>query len=175
MKILAIDLGTQTGWCLGNAGEMPKYGTLTLAQPKEIRQFGPSRTARTDDPRIRRLWKWVHELCTIEQPNVVIWEDVQFATFTFQVQLWSSFRTAMQLGARSAHNGNAPMIFECVPVQTLKRFAAYGGAKKEAMRNALLKKHPEIEIRDCDDNAVDAIWLHKWAEHFLARQFTPTP
>ena len=174
MKILAIDLGTHTGWCLGEAGQIPKYGTLTLAKPKEIKQFGPERTARTDDPRIRRLWKWVHELCRQEQPNVVIWEDVQFSTYTFQVQLWSSLRTALQLGARSAHDRNQPMIFECVPVQTLKKFASFGSADKSAMKRALLKKHPEIEISGCDDNAIDAIWLFKWAEYFLARTFKPT-
>jgi hypothetical protein len=173
VKILAIDLGTHTGWCLGDAGKIPAYGTLTLAKPKEIKQFGPSRFARTDDPRIRRLWKWVQELCTKEQPNVVIWEDVQFSTFTFQTQLWSSLRTALQLGARSAHDRVAPMVFECVPVTTLKKFACTGSAQKHDMRRALLKKHPEVDIKEVDDNAIDAIWLFKWAEYFLARTFKP--
>lgn len=175
MKILALDLGTHTGWCLGEAGKIPTYGTLTLAKPKEVKQFGLERTARTDDPRIRRLWKWVHDTCAREQPNVVIWEDVQFATYTFQVQLWSSLRTAAQLGARSAHNRVAPMVFDCVNVTTLKRFASYfGSAKKNVMAAMLRKKHPEIDISGCDDNAIDAIWLFKWAEHYLARQFKPS-
>ena len=174
MKILAIDLGTHTGWCLGDAGKLPTYGTLTLAKPREVTQFGADRTARTEDPRIRRLWKWIFDTVQREQPNVVVWEDVQFSSYTFQVQLWSSLRTALQLGARGAHNRNQPMIFECVPVMTLKKFAGGGCADKAAMKRYLRKKHPEIDISSCDDNAVDAIWLFKWAEYFLARTFKPS-
>jgi hypothetical protein len=174
VKILAIDLGTHTGYCYGEAGTIPvNFGTLTLAKPGEIKQFGLSRTSRTEDPRIRRLWSWVHKYCEMFQPNIVIWEDVTFATFTFQTQLWSSLRTAMQLGARSAHDRVAPMIFECVPVTSLKKFAGSANATKERMKYWLQKKHPEIELRGCDDNAIDAIWLFKWAEYFLARTFKP--
>lgn len=173
MKILAIDLGTHTGWCLGETGKTLTYGTLTLAKPGEIKQFGSQRVSRTEDPRIRRLWKWANETCKRERPDVVIWEDVQFASYTFQTQLWSSLRTALQLGARSAHDWDRPMIFECVPVTSLKKFACFASAKKGHMRNSLLKKYPEINISAVDDNAVDAIWLYKWAEYFLARLIKP--
>ena len=173
MKILAIDLGTNMGWCLGEPGKTPTYGTVTLAKPKEIAESRAFRDNRREDLRIRRLWKWVRELVLREQPNIVVWEDVEFSTYTYQVQLWSSLRTVLQLGARSVHDSKQPMIFECVPVATLKVFAAHHGATKESMKKALKKKHSEIDISTSDDNAIDAIWLYKWAEFHMARIFKP--
>ena len=35
-------------------------------------------------------------------------------------------------------------------------------------------QRPEFDISALDDNAIDAIWLYKWAEHFLARLIKPT-
>ncbi len=108
-----------------------------------------------------------------EQPNLVVWEDVEFSTYTYQTQLWSSLRTVLQLGARSHHDGKQPMLFECVPVTTLKLFAGKATANKDDMRRLLRKKHPTIEISGVDDNAIDAIWLYKWSEYHMARLFKP--
>jgi hypothetical protein len=61
-------------------------------------------------------------------------------------------------------------IIDCVPVSSLKLFATrYGGADKKLMSSALFKLHPEWKSAKLDDNAIDAIWLHKWASHNLAR------
>lgn len=172
MKILSFDLGTKTGWCLGEHDAVtPQYGTIVLAKPKEITQFGKDRRSRTEDPRVMRLYRWTRELCEKEQPNIVVWEDVQFSTYTFQTQLWSSLRTSIQLAARAAHSREAPMIFECVNVTTLKMFAtSHGGATKDRMLHAL-KIRGGFDLSGCDDNTIDAIWLWKWAQQNLARTF----
>ena len=103
-------------------------------------------------------------LCSLPTPDVVVFEDVQFSSYTAQTQLWSSFRAVvwLVLGTKS--------LLECVPVSTLKLFATgSGAADKAAMLKALVRKHPEIQAASLDDNAVDAIWLWKWAQTHLSR------
>jgi hypothetical protein len=59
---------------------------------------------------------------------------------------------------------------DCVPVATLKKFATgHGGATKEMMATSLQKKLPGLFEQKLDDNAIDAVWLFKWAETFLTR------
>jgi len=72
-------------------------------------------------------------------------------------------------------------IVECVPVGTLKKFATgHGGATKAMMVKALVKSdtrffavdNPECAFYNTqviNDDAVDAVWLWKWAEQNLSR------
>lgn len=164
MKILAIDLGTHCGL----AHNCTPDGKLTawtehLATDSEVTQWGKDRRNRTNDPRIARL---VELISRIPKPGAVVWEDVQFSSYTLQCQLWASFRTAIWL-TLGQH-----CLLECVPVATLKKFATgHGGATKEMMESALRKKAPEIFLqkKSFDDNAIDAIWIHRWATTRLAR------
>jgi hypothetical protein len=51
--------------------------------------------------------------------------------------------------------------FHPVPVGTLKKFATgNGSADKESMKKAA--KRDNLDVRDLDDNAIDAYWLAKW-------------
>ena len=159
MDILALDLGNKTGvaWSFGNI-----FGaeTRTLASAKEIAAWGRDRQTRRCDPRIPRLFRYLRDFSI---PEVVVFEDVEFSTYTKQTQLWSSFRTAVWL----AFDGKA--VIECVPVTTLKKFATgSGAADKEQMKCALKKQYQEINTA-LDDNAIDAIWILKWAEKNLSR------
>jgi Holliday junction resolvasome RuvABC endonuclease subunit len=116
---------------------------------------------RRQDPRIARLFHWLRGVL---KPDLVVFEDVEFQTYTCQTQLWSSFRTAVWLAF-----SDRSVILECVPVTTLKKFATgYGSADKKQMRAALFTQFPETRP-DLDDNAVDALWILKWAEHNLGR------
>src|ERR1035437_7563930 len=113
-RILAVDLGNKTGlaWNYGDEGAT----TLWLSTPKEVRDWGQARLTRTCDPRISRLYQHLSGRCK-DGLDIVVFEDVQFSTYTAQTQLWSSFRSALWLACK------AHARIECVPVTTLKKFA----------------------------------------------------
>lgn len=160
LKILALDLGTHTGFAR-NFGPMPWAGTWTLSQPKEVTAWGKQRLDRRCDPRIERLHRLLQD--GLVKPDLVVFEDVEFSKYTLQTQLWSSFRTVVWLtfGSKS--------VLECVPVTTLKKFATgSGGADKLGMKRALDRQYPGAST-GLDDNAIDAVWILKWAEKNLSR------
>lgn len=163
MNILGLDLGTYTGYAW-NHDEHFEFGTWSLGSTTEIKEWGKDRSRRRCDPRILRL----HANLVILQDKYhfdrVVFEDVLFVKSRAQAQLWSSYRTAVWLGLPAS-------IIECVPTNTLKKFATgHGGATKEMMAAALARKHPEIHLTENHtDDTVDAIWLHKWAKVNLNR------
>ena len=158
MQILALDLATKTGWATRLS--TPPLGTWTLATPKEIKTWGVSRLTRRRDPRVARLAERVSNFCG--KVNAIIIEDVQFASSTFQVQLWSSLRAAVWLACR-----DCDIVFEAVPVTSLKKFATgAGNADKQMMMRAAQKEFPNLKF---DDNAADAYHLLCWAEKNLSR------
>jgi len=165
MDILALDLGTKTGYAY-NKGENFYCATLELASAREIRDWGRDRQRRTRDPRIERLCETVTRFGRFD---IVVFEDVEFASSTYQVQLWSSLRAAIWICAAGAH-------FDCVPVGTLKKFATGSGtATKEAMKR-FAKKTPLfpthralIPFESLDDNAIDSAWAWAWAKETFAR------
>lgn len=160
MNALAVDIGTHCGFAY-NIGESFHYGHWDLATAKEVRAWGKERLPRRRDPRPRRLCDKVLALSFI--PDLLVFEDVSFMTSVFQSQLWASLRTSLWLCLEDV------VIFDCVPVQSLKRFACYGGAKKDAMREALAKKHPEIYSAKMTEDEVDAVWVWLWAKQNLSR------
>lgn len=160
MNILALDLGTKTGAATNLSGELRAW-TWVLATPKEVKEWGAKRVTRRKDPRISRLYQ---HLCSIARPDLVVFEDVEFASYTRQVQLWSSLRAAVWLAYGSE------VTIECVPVGTLKKFATgAGNADKAAMQKHLLLQYPEWTDIKLDDNATDALWLYYWATANLTR------
>lgn len=160
VNTLAIDLGTTTGYAY-NIGENFSYGHWLLASPREVRQWGLTRLSRRRDPRPQRLCDSILKLPIV--PDLICFEDVAFASSTFQVQLWSALRTSLWMCLSDA------VRFDCIAVQSLKKFACYGGAKKEAMREALAQKHPGIYNERMTDDEVDAAWIWLWAKQNLSR------
>ena len=168
MNILALDLGTKTGYAYGvaAAGNPCTIGTWKLASAKEIREWGKTRITRRCDPRPMRLYRRLCELGNV--PDILIFEDVNFSSYTLQTQLWASLRTAVWM---FAYKRDVPHV-DCVPVKSLKLFATnFGGASKEQMAKALKLVAPGLVSArlDLDDNAIDAVWLWKWADLNLCR------
>jgi Holliday junction resolvasome RuvABC endonuclease subunit len=163
MRILALDLGTHCGVAVEDTDKKSFYAdTWHLAQSGEITGWGKTRMNRRQDPRILRL---TEKLEVFEDFDVVVFEDVEFQTYTQQCQLWSSFRAAVWLAFQGPNT-----LLECVPVATLKKFATgSGAATKEMMAASLYREFPELKNNGYDDNAVDAIWLLKWAKKHLSR------
>lgn len=160
MNILALDLGTKTG-IAHNLGGRLHAETLRLATDDEVTAWGKQRLTRRKDPRVIKFFEY---LCSLPRPDLVVFEDVQFSSYTLQVQMWASLRTSVWLAFSSE------VTVECVPVGTLKKFATgTGSAGKDLMKKHLLLQHPEWKKVELDDNAVDALWLFYWAQHNLSR------
>jgi len=152
--VLAIDLGTNTGFCYNRAAEIFQ-GTWTLATTKEVAQWGRDRLRRRKDPRVERLCEHLDALGGF---SLVVFEDVLFGSTTYATQLWSGLRSSVWLCAQGG-------IFECVPVGTLKAFATGNGhATKEQMSAALRRKHPEHWTPALNDDAIDATFLYLFAK-----------
>jgi len=176
MKILALDLGSKTGYAL-EADDYPlACGTWTL---------GVVPGERALDYRVRVLWQTLRSVHQTYHLDLVVWEDVQFQSpGCAQTQLWASLRTVCWfMGIEHA------VTLDCCPVQTLKKWATgSGGAKKDDMARHLLRnprfraletllksgknkgKAAPLRIFDSgthtilDDNAVDALHLLGWAK-----------
>src|ERR1035437_5032528 len=164
LKILALDLGTKTG-VARNYGPLPCETTRNLATAAGGTARGKQRLPRRCDPRIGRFYQRLTQVDLLGVlPDLVVFEDVEFSTYTKQTQLWASFRTVLWLAATVM--GAA---IECVPVTTLKKFATgSGAADKAAMKRAMFTQF-SVTSRVLDDNAIDALWVLKWAEKNLSR------
>lgn len=167
MKILAIDFGTNCGFAYNPDGKL-FAGTWCLATDGEVKNWGKSRLTRRADPRIHRLYSILrtHADNPARRPDLVVFEDVEFSTFTYSTQMWASLRTAMWC----AFGDYEGVKFDCLGVSALKKFATGSGfAKKPAMADALLKYHPEWKTANFTSDAVDALWLWYWAERVYER------
>jgi hypothetical protein len=173
VNILALDLGTKTGWALSCAGAITA-GTWTLATPKEIKDAANNRLNRRCDPRFLRL---LHELGCVtralsiagQKLDYCVFEDVLFGTSTGQCHLWATWRAAAWSLARDG------VKLDCLNTASLKKFATgNGGATKEHMAKSLTMDpryilHPK-GVRDLrtgsilGDDAVDALHLLAWAQ-----------
>jgi hypothetical protein len=162
MNIIALDLGTTTGICEGR--EAPVAYSKSWATAAEVKDWHKSRMDRRQDPRVLRFAKYLRSIAPCSPDRaVIVFEDVQFQSYTLQTQLWSSFRAAVWITFED-------FLVECVPTGTLKKFATgHGGATKEMMSNALKRQYPQHWNPLLDDNAVDALWLWLWADRNLTR------
>jgi len=148
LRILALDLGTRTGWALFDNGET-QSGTWRLATPKEIKAQAAAKRERCCDIRAGRLRSLIEGVGPVDR---IYFEDVQFVGSVMQVQLWSSLRAMLWLEACKTM---APRVV-AVPVGTLKKFAGKGNADKAYMARAAAARG--FFKSEADDNEVDA-WL----------------
>jgi hypothetical protein len=185
MNILALDLGTTTGWATNAMlGEDFALGQTVLATKSEIAIWKKKNLDRRKDPRFHRLAQEVERMA--RGCSVVIFEDVKFSSYTYQAQLWPTWRAAIWSVVPEE-------CLECVPTNLLKRFATgHGGADKEHMLAAMMREEPErfrLDTRlkkthvvvDTEamskghgeylltSDAVDAYWLYRWAKEKINR------
>lgn len=172
MNILALDLGTHTGWARFVNGEI-RAGTWTLSTPKEITLAHKYRFDRKCDPRYLSLIHYLNtaNLSTTDhlfKLDLVLFEDVEFAKSRMQAHLWATWRAAVW-----GVFGLKGIPIDCLATGKLKGFATgSGNADKDRMARALtLDPRYELDkggVRDkltgdlLDDNAVDAVHLLHW-------------
>jgi hypothetical protein len=143
--ILALDLGTTTGWA-SLAGGIVHSGTTTF------------RSGRFDGGGMRylRFQHWLNQLANDSGGLAsVYFEEVRRHVGTDAAHLYGGF-----LATLSAWCEREGIAYQGVPVGTIKRFATgKGNAGKEAVVAAIRERG----YRPADDNEADAIAILLWA------------
>lgn len=175
MNILALDLGTNTGWALGTEspdGSRLQLGTWTLMTRRQLVEQAQMRYDRRLDERVCVLWRNIAAIHQKSRLDWIVFEDVQFASTTLQAHLWASFRTVVWLFC-----DHHKIKCECLATGKLKLHATgHGAATKQMMEAWLIDKRPDLLYREkdeifamdgdgkLDDNSVDAAHLLLWAQ-----------
>lgn len=145
LTVLALDLGTTTGWALRSMG-MTTSGCLSL------------KSSRFDGGGMRylRFRRWLEQLQVDAGPiGAVYFEEVRRHVGTDAAHVYGGL-----LGQLTAWCEEHGVAYQGVPVGTIKAFAAgRGNADKAAMIAAVQARG----FSPADDNEADAIAILLWA------------
>ena len=144
--LLALDLGTTTGWALHGVDGLITSGTVSF------------RPGRFDGGGMRylRFSNWLGELDRLSGPIAAIWfEEVRRHAGTDAAHVYGGLMATLTAWAELRG-----VPYEGVPVGTIKRFATgKGNANKDAMIAAVRARG----FSPADDNEADAIAILFWA------------
>jgi hypothetical protein len=145
-SILALDLGTTTGWAVRTSRCRILHGTA---------EFRPSRY-EGGGMRYLRFGKWLEQTFDITGGiDAVYFEEVRRHIGTDAAHIYGGF-----LAGLSSWCERKGVAYQGVPVGTIKRFATgKGNADKAAMIAAVRERGFE----PADDNEADAIAILLWA------------
>jgi len=136
-SILALDLGTKTGWATRNA-----TGTKDF------------KNGRFDGGGMRflKFRRWLDEIIALEGINEIVFEEVRRHIGTDASHVYGGF-----LATLTAYCEEKNVRYSGIPVGTIKKHATgKGNSGKPAMMDAYRKKWCVLPI---DDNECDARWL----------------
>ena len=144
--LLALDLGTTTGWALRSRDGLITSGTVGF------------RPGRFDGGGMRylRFTNWLTELDRLSGPVAAIWfEEVRRHAGTDAAHVYGGLMASLTSWAELRG-----VAYEGVPVGTIKRHATgKGNASKDAMIAAARARG----FSPADDNEADAIAILLWA------------
>lgn len=143
--ILALDLGSSTGWALGASADAIISGTVS---------FRPSRY-EGGGIRYLRFRGWLDQLAADSRNlSAVYFEEVRRHIGTDAAHLYGGF-----LATLTSWCEQREIPYQGVPVGTIKRFiAGKGNADKQAVLDAVRVR----EYVPTDDNEADAIAILLW-------------
>jgi Holliday junction resolvasome RuvABC endonuclease subunit len=161
LNILALDLGTTTGWAFRSLAGKVYSGA------KEFK------TTRFDGGGVRyvKFEQWLKaEFYGIDKPDWLVFEEVRRHLSTDSSHAYGGFLATLQ-----AWGEKNKVPYQGVPVGTIKQFATgAGNADKETMILACLS----FGIDPVDDNEADAVCLLNWAlaqQNRTPRRMAKTP
>jgi len=154
MKILALDLGTRTGWAIFDGGKPIASGTWLLQSDRQRRFEGAG-------------MKWLRlRGCLDNAAEGVGRVAIEEVRRHLGVDAAHAYGGALAVVTAWCEAHSVP--YEGLPVATIKKHATgKGNAKKDAMMAAARAKWPHITL-ESDDHA-DALWIGD-----LASQKEPT-
>lgn len=137
MKILALDLGTQTGWAMTH-----ESGIISGTQSfKHGRYAGGGM-------RFLKFWMWLDE---IPRPDVIYFEEVRRHQGVDAAHVYGGF-----LAKLTSWCEKNDIPYNGVPVGTIKKHATgKGNGNKKLVIDAMIKKGHNVK----DDNEADALAL----------------
>lgn len=144
--ILALDLGTHTGWALRTRDGAIASGAITF-RPGRFEGAGMT---------FLRFGNWLDEIASLAHGlDRVVFEEVRAHAGTLAAQVYGGF-----LAHLTAWCERERVPYQGVPVGTIKRFATgKGNANKDAVIAAMKAKGH----RPADDNEADALAILHWA------------
>ena len=145
-SILALDLGTTTGWAVRNGRSRILHGTA---------EFRPSRY-EGGGMRYLRFGKWLDQTLEVTGGiDAVYFEEVRRHIGTDAAHIYGGF-----LAALTSWCEQKGIAYQGVAVGTIKRFAAGKGNADKATMIAAIR---ERGFEPADDNEADAIAILLWA------------
>ncbi|PPU90998.1 crossover junction endodeoxyribonuclease RuvC [Xanthomonas albilineans] len=144
--ILALDLGTRTGWALQHSD-----GTITSG----TEPFTPQRF-EGGGMRFLRFKRWLNEVLSTANPiHTVYFEEVRRHAGVDAAHAYGGF-----MGHLTAWCEHHQIPYQGVPVGTIKKHATGKGnaSKDDMIASARRRGHTPI-----DDNQADALALLHWA------------
>lgn len=145
MKILALDLGTKTGYCLGSSADWLVHDTMSF---KVKGSEGPGQ-------RYLKFHVWLRNLIREENIKFVYYEAVKRHRGVIAAHVYGGLLSQVQMICEAEK-----VQYAGVGVGTIKKHATgKGNADKGMMINACIA----IDQTPIDDNAADAICLWHYA------------
>ena len=144
--VLALDLGTTTGWALRGHDGLITSGTLSL------------RPGRFDGGGMRylRFSNWLAEMDRLSGPMATIWfEEVRRHVGTDAAHVYGGLLATLTAWAE-LHG----VPYQGVPVGTIKRHVT---GKGNANKDAMIAAARDRGFSPVDDNEADAIAILLWA------------
>ena len=144
--ILALDLGTTTGWALRGSDGLITSGTVGF------------RPGRFDGGGMRylRFANWLAELARLSGPIAAIWfEAVRRHTATDAAHVYGGLMATLTAWAE-----RSGVPYEGVPVGSIKRHVT---GKGNADKTAVIAAVQALGFKPADDNEADALALLLWA------------
>ena len=145
VAILALDLGTKTGYAIRTRCGKTIYGTES---------FTP-RKSWTPGQRWQRFRSWLSSTIVVNQINSIAYEDVKRHIGTDAAHVYGAFLALVEMLA-DTHN----LTLQPVGVGTVKKhWTGKGNAKKDEMVAEAKRRglHPD------GDNSADALAILDWA------------
>lgn len=143
--VLALDLGTSTGWAMHVGDRKIESGTVS---------FRPSRYDG-GGMRYLRFRGWLNSISANTGLTAIYFEEVRRHAGTDAAHLYGGFMATL-----TAWCEQQKVAYQGVPVGTIKRFiAGKGNADKQEVITAVRSRG----YRPIDDNEADAIAILLWA------------
>lgn len=151
--ILALDLGTTTGWALAQTDAQISSGSQSF-KPQRFEGGGM---------RFLRFKRWLTDIKQCS-PNIslIVFEEVRRHAGVDAAHAYGGF-----MGQLTAWCEHQQIPYEGVPVGTIKKHATgKGNASKEQMIQAMQARNHSV----ADDNEADALALLYWAIEMRGEQ-----
>ncbi len=151
--ILALDLGTTTGWALAQTDAQITSGSQSF-KPQRFEGGGM---------RFLRFKRWLTDIkqCSPDI-SLIVFEEVRRHAGVDAAHAYGGF-----MGQLTAWCEHHQIPYEGVPVGTIKKHATgKGNASKDQMIQAMQARHHSV----ADDNEADALALLYWAIEMRGEQ-----